>query len=293
MGVRGPGGAGAEAWSDRAGGVAGRGGLARPLRRPGARPGTTRRGTREQRDRLTGPLPEAAQRRRMAAATEGLLMNEASAGSVRTGSQDAGRPPLDFQEHLAALEAKGLLVRIDRPSNKDTERQPLVRWQFQGGLPEDERRAFLFTNVTDGAGRRYDIPVAVGALAASPAIYAVGMGRPVEEIGAAWLNAIAHPIPPVTVSSPRCQEVVIKGEHLRRPDGGLKRLPVPISTPGFDAAPYLTATLCITRDPETGIANMGTYRAALKATDRLGVRMSARVGGAGGYLHWKKYRARK
>jgi hypothetical protein len=40
--------------------------------------------------------------------------------------------------------------------------RPLVRWQFQGGLAEDQRRAFLFTNVTDAAGRRYDIPVAVG-----------------------------------------------------------------------------------------------------------------------------------
>jgi 4-hydroxy-3-polyprenylbenzoate decarboxylase len=38
---------------------------------------------------------------------------------------------------------------------------------------------------------------------------------------------------------------------------------------------------------------MGTYRGALKATDRLGVRMAARIGGAGGYLHWCKYRARK
>ena len=63
---------------------------------------------------------------------------------------------------------------------------------------------------------------------------------------------------------------------------------MPISTPGFDAAPYLTATLCITRDPDTGIQNMGTYRAALKATDRLGVRMASRIGGAGGYLHWRK-----
>jgi UbiD family decarboxylase len=220
-------------------------------------------------------------------------MNETSAAAGGTSARQARRPPLDFQEHLAALEANGLLVRIDRPINKDTELHPLVRWQFQGGLPEDERRAFLFTHVTDGAGRRYDIPVAVGALAASPAIYAVGMGRPVEEIGAAWLNAITHPVRPVVVSAPACQEVVMKGDDLRRPDGGLKRLPVPISTPGFDAAPYLTATLCLTRDPETGIANMGTYRAALKATDRLGVRMSARVGGAGGYLHWKKYRARK
>src|SRR5262249_60844321 len=64
------------------------------------------------------------------------------------------------------------------------------------------------------------------------------------------------------------------------------------STPGFDAAPSLTATLCITRDPETGVQNMGTYRAALKATDRLGVRMAARIGGAGGYLHWKKHNLR-
>jgi 4-hydroxy-3-polyprenylbenzoate decarboxylase len=38
---------------------------------------------------------------------------------------------------------------------------------------------------------------------------------------------------------------------------------------------------------------MGTYRAGLKATDRLGVRMAARLGGAGGYAHWRKYNARK
>ena len=147
----------------------------------------------------------------------------------------------------------------------------------------------MFTNVIDSSGRRYDIPVAVGALAASPRIYAVGMGRPVEEIEAAWVRAIANPIPPVLVGAPPCQAVVIKGEALRGAGKGLACLPVPISTPGFDAAPYLTATLCVTRDPDTGIQNMGTYRAALKVTDRLGVRMSSRIGGAGGYLHWKKH----
>ena len=73
------------------------------------------------------------------------------------------------------------------------------------------------------------------------------------------------------------------------PGKGLAALPVPISTPGFDAAPYLTATLAVTRDPETGVQNMGTYRAGLKATDRLGVRMAARIGGAGGYQHWRKH----
>ena len=204
-----------------------------------------------------------------------------------------GGPPLDFQDHLRLLDAQGLLTRIDRAIDKDRELHPLVRWQFQGGLAEEQRRAFLFTNVVDGSGRHYDIPVAVGALGASPAIYAVGMGKRVEDIGTAWTQGMANPIPPVVVQTGACQEVVIKGADLLRPGEGLARLPVPVSTPGFDSAPYLTATLCITRDPESGVQNMGTYRGALKAQDRLGVRMSSRPGGAGGYLHWRKYQKRK
>ena len=202
-------------------------------------------------------------------------------------------PPRDFQEHLARLEARGLLTRIDRPINKDTELHPLARWQFQGGLPESERRAFLFTNVVDSSGRRYDMPVAVGALAANAEIYAAGMGRPVEEIGTAWTQALAHPIAPVRVASPPCQDVVITGDDLRKPGKGLAALPVPVSTPGFDAAPYLTATLAVTHDPETGVRNMGMYRGQLKASDRLGVRMASRIGGAGGYQHWLKHRKLK
>src|SRR6202167_4989931 len=187
------------------------------------------------------------------------MLDKRAAGGAK--AQSSG-PPLDFQEHLARLEAAGLLLRIDRAINKDTELHPLVRWDFHGGVREDERRAFLFTNVVDSAGRRYDNPVAIGALAASARIYAVGMGRPVEEIGDAWMQAIANPIAPVVVTSAPCQEVVIKGDQLRGPNGGLKSLPVPISTPGYDAAPYLPATLCITQDPETGISNMGPSRAA-------------------------------
>jgi 4-hydroxy-3-polyprenylbenzoate decarboxylase len=208
-------------------------------------------------------------------------------------ARSATGPRLDFQEHLADLEALGLLARIDRPINKDTELHPLVRWQFLGGVPEEKRRAFLFTHVVDAKGRRYDMPVVVGAMAASPEIYALGMGCPAEQIGEAWMRALANPIAPVRVEAPPCQEVVIAGDGLRAP-GGLARLPVPISSPGFDAAPYLTATLCITRDPDSGIRNMGTYRAALKAADRLVVRMVAREAtGAGGYLHWLKYRKRR
>src|SRR5437764_9061983 len=114
--------------------------------------------------------------------------------AAETAAAKATGPPLDLQDHLRRLEAEGLLHRIERAIDKDTELHPLVRWQFQGGLREDERRAFLFTNVVDASGRHYDAPVAVGALAASAQIYAVGMGRPVEQIGDAWPHAIANPI---------------------------------------------------------------------------------------------------
>ncbi len=153
------------------------------------------------------------------------------------------RSYLDLHEHLEALKACGLLQTVDRVIDKDSELHPLVRWQFVGGLAESDRKAFLFTHVTDGRGRSYSIPVVVGALAANRAIYSVGMGVPVEEIQAKWDQAIAHPVPPrvVTAAEAVCQEVVIEGEALRGEGNGLDRLPIPISTPCFDSASSLTA----------------------------------------------------
>lgn len=205
-------------------------------------------------------------------------------------STERGYP--DLHEHIKKLDDAGLLVTVDEPIDKDTEMHSLVRWQFVGGLKESERKAFLFRNVTNAKGRKYDLPIVVGALAANQDIYGVGMGVPVQEIGARWDYAIANPIPPRIVEDAPCHEVIIEGADLLGEGNGLDALPIPISTPGFDAAPTLTSTNVVTRDPESGVQNMGTYRAAFKAPDRLVVRMATRVGGAGGYQHYKKHRAR-
>src|SRR5471030_949798 len=205
---------------------------------------------------------------------------------------DAPRNYPDLHEHLAALEKRGLLRRIDKAIDKDAEMHPLVRWQFVGGIDEGERKAFLFTNVVDGLGRKYDMPVVVGAIAANPEIYSIGMRAPLAEIQAKWDHAIANPVEPRLVNEAVCHEVIHEGDALKGEGNGLDRLPIPISTPGFDSAPTLTATNVITRDPETGVQNMGTYRAALKAPDRLVVRMATRVGGAGGYVHYVKHQQR-
>jgi len=192
----------------------------------------------------------------------------------------------DLHEHLDRLDRAGLLYRIDAPVNKDTEMHPLVRWQFRGGIPEKERRAFLFTNIVDAKGHRYDIPVVVGALATNPEIYRIGMNVPtLDDIGTTWARAIAHPIAPRAVDEAPCHDIVITGKDLEGAGRGLEALPIPISTPGFDAAPYLTATCVITRNPETGVQNIGTYRGQLKGPTRLGMMTLAYLR-SGGYDHW-------
>ena len=209
-----------------------------------------------------------------------------------TKSEQDQRGYRDLHDHLDALRAAGLLVEVDRPIDKDSQLHPLVRWQFVGGIDEPQRKAFLFTNIVDGLGRKYDMPVVVGAIAANREIYSIGMQAPVDQIQAKWDHAIANPIAPRVVTEAPCHDVIHEGRDLIGEGKGLDMLPIPVSTPGFDSAPTLTATNVVTRDPVTGVQNMGTYRAALKASDRLVVRMATRVGGAGGYQHYREHQKR-
>src|SRR4029077_8710210 len=147
------------------------------------------------------------------------------------GEGDRSYP--DLHDHVLALHRAGLLIVIDEPINKDTEMHPLVRWQYRGGIAETVRRAFLFTQATDSEGARYDIAVLVAGLAANPEVYRIGFGRPLDEIGPAWVNALAAPIAPRVVTDAPCQEICAIGDALDAADAGLDALPGPISTPGF------------------------------------------------------------
>ena len=192
----------------------------------------------------------------------------------------------DVREHLDALEAANLLVRVDREVNKDTQLHPLVRLQFRG-LPESERRAFLFTNVTDAQGRHFDIPVAVCHLAGSHAIYALGMQCEPDQITQRWTEAIDNPIAPIVTTHAPVHEEVYLGKELEREGLGLEKFPFPISTPGFDGGPYVSAGVWITKDPETGQRNLGNYRGMVKSRNRLGLNA-----GALQHIiqHWHKWR---
>ncbi len=200
----------------------------------------------------------------------------------------AGSSYHDMNEHLEALAERDLLIRVDREINKDTELHPLVRWQYRGGIPEKDRKAFLFTNVVDSNGEKFDMPVTVGALAGNPSIYGVGLGADVSEVNQKWDNALSNPIDPVEVDSADApvHDIVYSGSDLDEPGKALDGIPVPISTPGFDNAPYTTMSAFITHDPETGVRNVGIYRAQLKGRKRTGMNPSVEWG-KGVYEHWK------
>ena len=164
-------------------------------------------------------------------------------------------PFRDLREYLEALREKELLWTIDKPIKKETELFPLVRLQFRG-LPEEQRRAFLFTNVHGADGRRYEAAVCTGVLAASTEIYAAGMGCKPSEITGKFIQGLQHPIPPKLVASGSVQEVVTEGKNLD--SGGLADIPFPVELPGYSCQ-VRTTTAFVTKDVETGIQNAGTY----------------------------------
>jgi len=193
----------------------------------------------------------------------------------------------DLREYLDALESAGKLIRINRPINKDTELSPLVRLQYRG-LPEEKRRAFLFENPTGSDGQAYASPVAIGALAGSPDIYALGLKCTIQEIGAKLAGGERNPIPPRLVSNGPVQEEVHTGDKVME-HSGLGEFPIPIATPGFDCAPYITAPYWVTRDPESGVSNVGMYRAMVKSPLRTGLNFSGPNKGAA--VHLRKHKA--
>ena len=194
---------------------------------------------------------------------------------------------LDLHAHLRNLEQRGMLRRITRPIDKNTELHPLVRLQFRG-LEERERKAFLFEHVTDRAGTRYRFPVLAAGLAASRDMYALGLQCSTEEISSAWMRALERPIPTVEVREGRVQDEV----HMLGPDApagtGLDMFPIPISSPGWDPAPFLTCAHWISHDPVTGVRNVGNYRGHVKAPNRVGLVLLSQSQGI--YGHWEAAR---
>jgi 4-hydroxy-3-polyprenylbenzoate decarboxylase len=187
----------------------------------------------------------------------------------------------DLREFLGTLERNGKLLRVTKPLKKETEIGPLVWLQYRG-LAEEKWKAFLFDNVTDVREREYEPKVLIGPYAASREVFALGMMCRPEEINEKWARSMANPIDPVIVKEGPVQEVVVKGDKL-----DATWLPLVVDEPGFSGT-VRTTTQFITKDPSTGIRNVGHYSAHLRGKRK----MFFGVGhGQGAHIHWQKCKA--
>lgn len=158
----------------------------------------------------------------------------------------------DLRDLLVVLEQRGRLRRVSKSVDRDWEVACLARWTFQG-LDEAARFGLLFERIEG-----FDMAVATGVLGSSREAYAIALGVEPDDINDKWAEALLNPVPPRTLDTALCQEITLTGDDI-----DLGRIPVPVWTPGKDAAPYVSCPV-ITRDRNSGIYNLGVYRTMVR-----------------------------
>ena len=160
----------------------------------------------------------------------------------------------DMRQFLNYLGEMGHLVRVEKEVETRYEIAAYIR-----KTSDQQGPGLLFENV-----KGHDMQVAGGLFATiQGAAHALQCG--VDEISKTMIDGIQNPIAPRMVDSGPCQEVVYDGDNV-----DLYKLPIPLYSEK-DSAPYLTMGVTISKDPETGIRNMGLYRNELKGKNRLGI----------------------
>src|SRR5436190_2441283 len=173
-------------------------------------------------------------------------------------------PPRDLRDWISLLEREGELVRISAEVDPDLEITEIVDRVVKSGGP-----ALLFENpkgashpllinqfgtekrmcMAFGVEKLDDLADKLGEiLELQPP---QGLVDQVRSLGK--LKSIADSMPK-EVSKAACQEIVITGD-----DVNLDVLPIQRCWP-LDPAPFITLPAVITKDPHTGVRNVGMYR---------------------------------
>src|SRR5215470_2752081 len=190
----------------------------------------------------------------------------------------------DINSFVADLERRRDLVHVTDPVSPDLEIAAVIDrvCKSPGGGP-----ALLFEKPTG-----FNMPVAANLFGSMSRIcLALGVEK-LDELAAEIEELTTPPMPrgfmdalkmmplvsrltdlmPKTVKDAPCQEIV-------KMDGGLDELPV-LTTWPEDGGPFITLPLVITRDPETGMRNIGTYRMQVYDRRTTGMHWQRHKGGA-------------
>jgi phenylphosphate carboxylase beta subunit len=188
------------------------------------------------------------------------------------------RPIDDLRGYIAACERAGMLHRV----------KTSVDWKWElchvSKVNEEQKGpALLYENV-----KGYDIPVFTSAFT-TPARLALALGQDpslsMVQLARKWMELTTKQlVKPRFVEKPPVMENVLTG-----PDIDLEAFPVPWFYPDDGGRFFVTAGYLVTRDPDTGWTNLGTYRSQILGKDILGSQI---IKGKHGDMHMKKYQER-
>src|ERR687897_558354 len=190
----------------------------------------------------------------------------------------------DIDSFIADLDRRGLLSRIRETVNPDLEIAAVTDrvCKLPGGGP-----GLLFERPTG-----FDMPVATNVFGSTERM-CLALGAPSLDAVAKEIDEMMTPkmpagmldafkmlpmldrlrdLMPKTVKDAPCQEVVKR-------DGSLDELPI-LKTWPEDGGRYITLPLVITKDPETGARNIGTYRMQIFDGRTTGMHWQRHKGGA-------------
>lgn len=152
-------------------------------------------------------------------------------------------PYQDFRAFLDALRAAGELIDVDRRVDLYLEVGKALRKTASIGGPA----VFLRDN-----GTRFPL---VGGVYNTRSKALIAFEASEDDVFRKIVDGLANPIPPrAALGSAPTQEVVITGSQI-----DLGALPIPTYSPD-DGGPFITPGIVVSRDPETGVPDIGHYR---------------------------------
>ncbi len=158
----------------------------------------------------------------------------------------------DFRQFLDTMRQHGELIDINRKVdlNKDIGKTLKQSYVHQGP-------AMVFND----NGTAYPL---VAGLYSTRGKALLAFEATEETIFDKVLHGLDNPIPPrILNGATPCQDVVLTG-----PDIDLSRFPIPTYSPK-DGGPYITAGIVVSKDPVTGVADIGHYRFQITGKDTM------------------------
>jgi len=177
--------------------------------------------------------------------------------------------PKDMRTWIAQLEEAGELIRVRKPVHPHFEMGAL--------LYQTREKALFFEQLKDFPGWR-----SLGQAPANPRQAAIAFDVPLDNLVPTFASRMSLRQPCEVVDSGPVKDVILTGDQV-----DIQKLPAHLAGVR-DAGPFITAGLCVTKDPDTGIRNMSFHRLQVKSKTRTGILLVPRHS----FLNYRKYEER-